>query len=122
MANQLGDEEQRFRLTATVIAIADKFLDDSYVDKMMEVFKMTRIFRKVYEEAEAEGIAKGKQEAIQQYLESQFGRESTDLRDKVEQILDIGILNSLLAKLYRAKTIDEAERLIHQALQFQNVG
>lgn len=30
-ANQLNNEEQWFRLTATVIAIADKFLDDSYV-------------------------------------------------------------------------------------------
>lgn len=134
MANQVNNEGQRFRLTATVIAIADKFLDESYVNKMMEVFKMTRIFREVYEEAEADGfekgeakgeekgIAKGKQEAIQQYLESRFGKESANLKGQLEQISEIDILNSLIAKVYRTETIEEAERLINQALQFQNVG
>lgn len=126
LANQLQDERQRFRLTGTVIAIADKFLDDSYVDKMMGVFKMTRIFQKVYEDAvkegEVKGIVKAKQEDIRLYLEASFGMASIDNVKKVEQIFELNILNTLLAQLYRADTIKEVNQLVDQALQYQNAG
>lgn len=130
LTKKLADEDQSFRLMSTVIAISDKFLDNTYANKMMEVLRMTRVFRKIYEEGAeygkaegiAKGIAEGKQEDMKLYLESRFGLESPHIQDKIERISEIDVLNSLIAKLYKAETAEQAEKLIDQALQQQHVG
>ncbi|QQK77716.1 hypothetical protein HUG15_20435 [Salicibibacter cibarius] len=120
LANQVKDEKQRFQLIGTTVGIADKFLEDSYVDKMMEVFKMTRIAQKVYEDGIEEGRQEGKeviQEAILSYLESRFGLRSNDIQHKVKSIDEMDVLKSLIAKLYKTESEKQVLQLIDQALK-----
>ncbi|SDJ27685.1 hypothetical protein SAMN04488123_1271, partial [Natribacillus halophilus] len=120
LANQVKDEKLRFQLIGTTVGIADKFLDGSYVDKMMEVFKMTRIAQKVYEDGIEEGRQEGKeviQEAILSYLESRFGLRSNDIQHKVKSIDEMDVLKALIAKLYKAESEKQVLQLIDQALK-----
>ncbi|SDI35218.1 hypothetical protein SAMN04488123_101418 [Natribacillus halophilus] len=59
-------------LGATV-DIGDKYLDESYVEKMLGVLKMTRIVERIYKDGREEGKEEGKQEDILTYLETRFG-------------------------------------------------
>ncbi|TCP23755.1 hypothetical protein EV207_12933 [Scopulibacillus darangshiensis] len=126
LAKRLKDEEQRFRLMATSIAIGDKYLDDAYINKMMEVLRMTRVFRRIYEEGEQEGmqegLVRGKKEAIQTYMESRFGMVSIEINEKINRVSEIDVLNALIANLYKSDTIEQAEQLIDIALKKQNVS
>lgn len=87
---------------------------------------MTRVFRKIYEEGaedgKTEGIAETKQEDMKIYLESRFGTDSSYIKDKLDDISNIEVLNSLIAKLYKAETIHQVEKLIDQAVEKQHIG
>lgn len=91
---------------------------------------MTRIFRRVYEEAQQEGKQegiqegniKGKHEAIFIQLESRFCLGSPDIQEKINHISDIDVLNSLLGKISKAETAEQAESLVNEASHQQSVS
>ena len=60
------------------------------------------------ERAEAKGGAKGRSEAICQYLEMHFGAESQPLQDTVRSITDLNALSRIMNRIFIVNQLDEA--------------
>jgi hypothetical protein len=54
-AKKIMDERQREFLIGSLIGITDKFIDEEYVTKLMEVLRMTRVMREAFNDGVAEG-------------------------------------------------------------------
>lgn len=115
LTKRIADEEKQVRLLATIIAISDKFIDQQYVEKLVEVLGMAKVLREVEKRARASES----QRAIKDYLDARYGLESKDLQKKVEKLTDLDLLHHLLRDLYRAENREEMEQLIQQALEKQ---
>lgn len=61
LASGLNDERLRIFLTGCLIAISDNFIDQEYVQRTLEVLKMSKILRAFEEQA----INKGRQEGLE---------------------------------------------------------
>jgi len=116
LAKRITDEARQFRLLATIIAISDKFIDEEYVEKLMEVLKMAKVLREIEKRAELKGRILESQQAIKKYLKARYGLTTKETQSKVEKITDLYILGHLLDDIYEAETLDEIERLVHEAL------
>jgi predicted transposase YdaD len=70
LANRIPDRNLQSRLMGTIIAIADKFLDDETIKEMLEVMNMSKMYQMILQEGKQEGlhegIALGKQEGKQE--------------------------------------------------------
>lgn len=131
LAKLVRDEQQQTFLIGTLVGITDKFIDKEYVRRLMEVLRMTKVGRELYNEgitegmAEGEliGIAKGKmasrREVIKDYLEAKFGFDSLGLQEKVNQINSMDILDRLPKRLFTVEKLESAEAIIEEALKAQ---
>ncbi|MET3508193.1 hypothetical protein [Halalkalibacter oceani] len=119
LAKRIKNQNQQVKLMSTIIAISDKFIDEEYVEKLMEVASMARVLRMAEERAERRTRIQTHQEDIKEYLDSRFGLESKSMQDAVEQITEIDVLKMLLRDLYRAETRKEMTTLIQEALEKQ---
>lgn len=115
LAKRIKNQNQQVKLMSTIIAISDKFIDEEYVEKRMEVASMARVLRM----AEERGRISESQNAIKYYLDSRFGLEAKSMKKEVEQLMDLELLHHLLQRLYRAETRKEMTTLIQEALEKQ---
>lgn len=119
LAKRIRDEDSQLKLMATIIAISDKFIDQEYVGKLMEVASMARVLRMAEEKAERRTRIETHQEDINEYLDSRFGVEAKSMQEEVKRITEIDLLKTLLRELYRADTRKEMANLIQKALEKQ---
>ena len=128
-------------MIACIIGISDKFLDDEYVEKFMEVINMSRIFQtiisKAKEEGEKEGKIAGKREGIregkkegikegevlrsqkdmQKFLLRKFGLKSSQLKPKIIQLDDLEVLDFVLEELFGVTNWEEAVAVINDGIR-----
>ncbi|MEW6558469.1 MAG: hypothetical protein AB1349_14160, partial [Elusimicrobiota bacterium] len=55
LAQKITDKNEQLFLIGCLVGISDKFIDETYVQKMMEVLKMTRVLQALYKEFKEEG-------------------------------------------------------------------
>ena len=132
LASIIEDEKRQRYLIACVIGIADKFLDDAYIEKFMEVINMSRIFQTIINKAREEGATEGKiegkkegkkegkielsREFIQKLLFRKFGLKSSQLRPQVAKLNDLAVLDYVLEELLAVTTLDEAAAVINDGI------
>jgi hypothetical protein len=64
------------------------------------------------EDGIVEGEAKGKAEAICQYLEARFGAESQVIQERVHTITDLDALSRITSQIFKVNHLDEAAALV----------
>jgi len=107
-------------LIGCLIGISDKFIDEAYVQKMMEVMKMTRVLQRLYKEfkeegrieGKAEGISSGKQEDVIKLLKKKFKTLPEPLADKIKSINSVEKLEEILLSILDISSLDEVEKMI----------
>jgi len=123
VAKKIKDERQQDFLIGSLVGITDKFIDREYVKKLMEVLRMTRVGRELYNEGIAEGRVEGKistkKEDIKDYLDARFGFESLELQEKVDQITSLEVLDRLLKHLFAADSLEKARTIVEDAMKAQ---
>ena len=65
----MEDKNEQLFLIGCLVGISDKFIDEEYVRKMLEVLRMTRVMQALYKEFKEEGKMEGKMETAQKMLE-----------------------------------------------------
>jgi len=68
-------------------------------------------------EGKIEGKVERTQEIIYKYLTNRFGMESSAVRNKVQEINDLEILDNLLAELFTANSREEAHTILWNAIE-----
>jgi predicted transposase YdaD len=135
VAKEVRDERQREFLIGSLIGITDKFIDNEYVRKLMEVLRMTRVAREIYNEGVAEGKIEGKiegiiegiiegkteskREDIKDYLDAKFGFDSIELQKKVNELVGLDVLDKVLKRLFNVDSLDKAQTVIEEAIRAQ---
>ena len=127
VAKEVRDERQREFLIGSLIGITDKFIDNEYVRKLMEVLRMTRVAREIYNEGVAEGKVEGKiegkieskREDIKDYLDAKFGFDSIELQKKVKELVSLDVLDKVLKRLFNVDSLDKAQTVIEEAIRAQ---
>lgn len=76
LAIRVSDESKQFFLLGSILVISDKFIDPAYTKQMLEVLKMNRIVRELYEEGRNEGVYEGKMEMVRNLLKMGLDIES----------------------------------------------
>jgi len=66
---------------------------------------------------EAKGEIKAKQDAIGKFLAGRFGVDPAGIREKVRQLTDLETLDRVLAELFAAGSIAEAQKIIEEGLR-----
>jgi len=121
LAGRIEDEKRQQYLIACLIGISDKFLDDEYIEKFLEVFNMTRVFQEIFARGEAKGKAEGKIEGtvktLCRYMEARFGWNSAELQEKIKTIAEHGSLDDITGKLFAANTLEEAQAIIRNSVK-----
>ena len=141
LAGIIEDEKRQRYLMACIIGIADKFLDDRYIEKFTEVINMSRIFQaiinKAREEGEIDGKKEGKREGkkegkkegikeggilstqkvMQRFLLRKFGLKSSKLQQKIKQLNDLEVLEFVLEELFAVNVWDEAVAVINDGIR-----
>lgn len=120
LAQKITDPEKQFRLLSTIIAVSDKFIDEKYVERLMEAIKMVRVLRELEKRAELKGRIFESQQAIKKYMKARYGAAAKEIQDKVDTITDLYILTHLLDDIFGAETREEIERLIDEAITKQS--
>lgn len=69
LAQKVEDKNEQIFLIGCLVGISDKFIDEEYVKKMMEVLRMTRVMQALYKEFKQEGIEEGKKEGKKEGME-----------------------------------------------------
>ena len=65
LAQKVEDKNEQLFLIGCLVGISDKFIDEEYVRKMMEVLRMTRVMQALYKEFKEEGIEEGIEKGIE---------------------------------------------------------
>ena len=132
IAQKVTDKKEQLFLIGCLIGISDKFIDDAYVQKMMEVMKMTRVLQRLYKEfkeegriegkaegkaegeikGKAEGISLGKQEDIIKLLTKKFKNLPDHLTDKIKTINSAEKLEGILLSILDINSLDEVEKMV----------
>ena len=126
-AKKIRDERQREFLIGSLIGITDKFIDEEYVTKLMEVLRMTRVMREAFNEGVAEGEIKGEiigmlkksRQVILDYLDAKYGFESIELQEKVKDLASLDLLDKVLKRMFNADSLDKASSIIEEAIKAQ---
>ena len=63
-------------------------------------------------EGKVEGKAEAKQDAICKYLKRRFGPESAGLRQKVQKMTTLEVLDGVMEELFAVNTLEEARVII----------
>lgn len=143
IAQRVPDKNEQLFLIGCLVGISDKFIDKMYIQKFMEVLRMTQVLQALYKEFKEEGIAeglekgraegrtegkiegeikgeiKGRTEAICRFLKSRFGLNSIKAQKKVKKIIDLDILDDISEKIYITESLDEIQKTIDKALEVQ---
>lgn len=69
------------------------------------------------EEGKLEGRLEGQKKFLSKYLKAQFGDNSKKLEEKIMDISDIETLETLSEQLFHAHKIEEAEKIIVEAIE-----
>lgn len=69
LASVIRDERLKTFLTGCLIAISDNFIDQEYVQRTLEVLRMSKILREFEEQAINKGRQEGRQEGRIETLE-----------------------------------------------------
>ena len=120
IAQNITDKKEQLFLIGCLIGISDKFIDEAYVQKMMEVMKMTRVLQRLYKEfkeegrieGKAEGISSGKQEDVIKLLKKKFKTLPEPLADKIKSINSVEKLEEILLSILDISSLDEVEKMI----------
>ncbi|MEQ8168221.1 MAG: hypothetical protein ABRQ38_04940 [Candidatus Eremiobacterota bacterium] len=103
--------------------ISDKFIDKVYVQKMMEVLKMTQVLQALYKEFKEEGKAEGKAEGeinlLCKFLKTKFGLKAFELQKKIRKFNNMELIDEITEKLFTAESLKQAELTIEEALELQ---
>ena len=71
-------------------------------------------------EAEAKGKIEGKiekaREAIYKFMDRRFSADPGEVREKVQQVASLELLDSLMEELFAANTLEEAQAIIRRAV------
>jgi hypothetical protein len=122
-AKKIMDERQREFLIGSLIGITDKFIDEEYVTKLMEVLRMTRVMREAFNEGVAEGeiigMLKKSRQVILDYLDAKYGFESIELQEKVKDLASLDLLDKVLKRMFNADSLDKASNIIEEAIKAQ---
>ena len=125
IARKIPDEQQRVRLTATIIGISDKFIDQDYVEKLMEVLKMARVLQMAEQRGEERGELKGEIKAMRSLIKrgvsKKLGSVSEGMQTKIDSLSDLTLLNELHDHVYDAETSEAVETSIDRAVEKQAV-
>lgn len=123
MAESVQDEAVKLSLLGSIIGITARFIDKEYVRKIVEVLRMNEVYRELFHSIEEEalliGEIKGKQKAIDSFLTVRFGPEAVTLNDSINKLQNQDVLDALLLSLYRAQSMEEAEKFVQDALRVQ---
>jgi hypothetical protein len=127
VARKVRDERQREFLIGSLIGITDKFIDEEYVGKLMEVLRMTRVAREIFNEGVAEGKVEGRVEGrlnnsrqvICDYLDERFGFDSMELQEKVKDLVNLDVLDKVPRRLFNADSLEKAQVIIDEAIKAQ---
>ena len=129
LAGIIEDEKRQRYLMACIIGIADKFLDDEYIEKFTEVINMSRIFQAIINKAREEGEKQGKKEGIkegeiirsqkyiQKFLLRKFGLKSIELKLKIKQLNDLEVLDFVMEELFAVTDWNEAVAIINDGIR-----
>ncbi len=104
LAQKVEDKNEQIFLIGCLVGISDKFIDEEYVKKMLEVLRMTRVMQALYKEFKQEGIEEGKKEGMEKGMEK--GKMET-AQKMLEDKVDI----NLIVK-YTGLMIEEIKELI----------
>ena len=121
LAGTIKDEKRQRYLMACIIGISDKFLDDAYVEKFMEVINMSRIFQAIIVRAKEEGKKEGEilssQRHMQKFLLRKFGLKSSQLKPKIKQLDDLEVLDFVEEELFAVTNWEEAVAVINDGIR-----
>lgn len=67
-------------------------------------------------EGRAEGEASGKVDSICRYLRKRFGETSLELQQKIREVGNVKVLDSIMEELFATNTLEEAEIIIKEGL------
>jgi len=85
LAQKVEDKNEQIFLIGCLVGISDKFIDEEYVGKMLEVLRMTRVMQSLYKEFKEEGKMEGKMEGkIEGKMEGKMETARNMLEDKVD--------------------------------------
>ena len=117
LAGIIEDKKRQRYLMACIIGIADKFLDDGYIEKFTEVVNIPRIFQAIINKAREEGEILRSQKVMQKFLLRKFGLKSTKLQQKIKQLNDLKVLDFVLEELFAVTNWDEAVAVINDGIR-----
>ncbi len=144
IAQKVSNPDEQLFLIGCLVGISDKFIDKVYVQKMMEVLKMTQVLQALYKEFKEEGIsegmikgisegmikgisegmikgkAEGKIELLCKFLKTKFGLKAFELQKKIRELNDMELIDEITEKLFNAESLEHVGSIIQEAFEIQN--
>ncbi|MBZ4662706.1 MAG: hypothetical protein JG776_388 [Caloramator sp.] len=103
LAKEINDKDLKMFCISAIIAISDKFIDKEYINKLKEVFEMTKVgyllkqegIQQGIQQGINEGIIKAKKQDIEKFLNKKFKEDLHEIIFLISKINNIEALDKI---------------------------